>query len=184
MSGRVRTVLMCVVVTLACPLASHAQDAAAGPKRPQPDMMAMDKAFRALNAQIKDAAQNAASLAAVAQMQAATVAAKDGMPPLVAALPAAEQAARIVEYKKELEKLLRQEIDLEEQLLNGDNAKAADTLAAMQATQQEGHRGFRPPPRGRGPGGGAPGGGAPGGGAPGNGGGGRRGAGAGAPTTP
>jgi soluble cytochrome b562 len=182
MSGRIRTVLMCAVVMLACPLASRAQDAAAGPKRPQPDMMAMDKAFRALNAQIKDATQNAASLAAVAQMQAATVAAKDGMPPLVAALPAAEQAARIVEYKKELDKLLRQEIDLEEQLLNGDNAKAADTLAAMQATQQEGHRGFRPQ-RGRGPGGGAPGGGAPGGGAAG-GGGGRRGAGTGAPPTP
>jgi hypothetical protein len=179
--------LICAVVMLACPLASHAQDAAAGPKRPQPDMMAMDKAFRALNAQVKDPAQNAASLTAVAEMQAATVAAKDAMPPLVAALPAPEQAARIVEYKKELEKLLRQEIDLEEQLLNGDNAKAADTLAAMQATQQEGHRGFRPQ-RGRGPGGGGPGGGAPGGGAPGGGapggGGGRRGAGAGAPPTP
>jgi hypothetical protein len=74
------------------------------------------------------------------------------MPPLVAALPAADQAARIVEYKKELGKLLRQELDLEEQLLDGNNAKAAETLAAMQATQQEGHRGFRPQ-RGRGPGG-------------------------------
>ena len=178
MVARVRTVLMCAVVMLACPLASRAQDAAAGAKRPQPDMMAMDKAFRALNAQIKDAAQNAASLQAVADMEAATVAAKDAMPPLVAALPAAEQAARIVEYKKEIGKLLRQELDLEEQLLDGNNAKAAETLAAMQATQQEGHRGFRPPPRGRGPAGGAPGAGAPGGG------GGRRGAGAGAPPNP
>ena len=156
MTVRVRTVLMCGVLMLAYPLASRAQDAATGPKRPQADMMAMDKVFRALNAQVKDPAQNAASLAALAQMQAATVAAKDGMPPLVAALPAAEQAARVVEYKKEMLKLLRQELDLEEQLLDGNNAKAAETLAAMQATQQEGHRGFRPQ-RGRGPGGAAPG---------------------------
>ena len=156
MTARVRTVLMCGVLVLAYPLASRAQDAAAQ-KRPQPDMQAMDKVFRALNAQVKDPAQNAASLAAVAQMEAATVAAKDGMPPLVAALPAAEQAARLVEYKKEMTKLLRQELDLEDQLLAGDNAKATETLAAMQATQQEGHRGFRPQ-RGRGPGGGAPGG--------------------------
>ena len=162
-----RTVLMCGALMLACPLASSAQDAAAGPKRPQADMMAMDKAFRALNAQVKDAAQNAASLMLIAQMQAATLAAKDGMPPLVAALPDAERPARLVAYKKEINKLLRQELDLEEQLLDGDNAKAAETLAAMQATQQEGHQGFRPQ-RGRGPGGGGAGG--------------RRGAGPGAPT--
>jgi uncharacterized membrane protein YdfJ with MMPL/SSD domain len=154
----VRTVLMYGVVILACPLVSHAQVAATDAKRPQPDMMAMNKAMMALNAQIKDATQNAASLTAVAQMQAATLAAKDGMPPLVAALPEAERAARIVQYKKEIGKLLRQELDLEEQLLDGNNVKAAETLAAMQATQQEGHRGFRPQ-RGRGPGGG----GAPGG---------------------
>jgi len=149
-------------MALACPVASHAQDAAAtAAKRPQADMMSMDKAFRALNAQVKDPAQNAASLAAVAQMEAATVASKDGVPPLVAALPEAERAARLVEYKKEINKLLRQELDLEEQLLDGNNAKAAETLAAMQATQQEGHRGFRPQ-RGRGPGGAPGGAGAPG----------------------
>jgi hypothetical protein len=152
---------MCGVLTLAYPLASRAQDAATGPKRPQADMMAMNKAMMALTAQVKDPAQNPASLAAVAQLLAATVAAKDGMPPMVAALPAAEQPARIVEYKKEMVKLLRQELDLEEQLLDGNNAKAAETLAAIQATQQEGHRGFRPQ-RGRGPG---PGGAAPGRGA-------------------
>jgi cytochrome b562 len=160
MTVSAKTGLMIGMLVLACPLASRAQDAAA--KRPQPDMQAMDKAFRTLNAGVKDAAQNAASLAAVAQMEAATVSAKDGVPPLVAALPAAEQAAKLVEYKKEINKLLRQELDLEDQLLSGDNAKAVETLAAMQATQQEGHRGFRPQ-RGRGPGGGAPGAGAPGG---------------------
>jgi hypothetical protein len=155
MTGRVRTVVMCGVLVLAYPLASHAQDAAGGAKRPQADMQAMDKAMRALTAQIKDPAQNAASLAAVEQLQVATVSAKDAMPPLVAALPEAERAARLVEYKKEIVKLLRQELDLEEQLLDGNNTKAAETLAAIQATQQEGHRGFRPQ-RGRGPGGGAP----------------------------
>ena len=99
----------------------------------------------------------------------------------VAALSDAERPARVTEYKKEIDKLLRQELDLEEQLLDNDNAKAADTLTAMTATMREGHTGFRPA-RGRGPGGGAPGG-APGGGAPGGGaGGGRRGGGA--PPTP
>ena len=179
MTARVRTVatvMMCWALVLAYTLVSRAQDPAAGPKRPQADMQAMNKAMVALTAQVKDPAQNAASLLAIAQMQAATLSAKDGMPPLVAALPATEQAARIVEYKKGIVKLLRQELDLEEQLLDGNNAKAAETLAAMQATQMEGHRGFRPQ-RGRGPGGGAPGAGAPGAGAPG---GGRRGA----PPTP
>ena len=188
MMERVRAVLIFGVLMLVCPLITHAQDAAAAAKRPQQDMMAMDKVFRALGTQVKDPAQNAASLAAVAQLQAATLASKDGMPPMLAALSDAERPARVTEYKKEIDKLLRQELDLEEQLLDNDNAKAADTLTAMTATMREGHTGFRPA-RGRGPGGGAPGAGGPGGGAPGGGapgggagGGGRRGGGA--PPTP
>jgi hypothetical protein len=37
------------------------------------------------------------------------------------------------------------EFELEDQLVAGDNAKAADTLASIDEIQKQGHKDFRPP---------------------------------------
>jgi hypothetical protein len=136
--------------------AQNPADQAAAAKRPQPDMQAMGRGFRTISTQIKDQTKNESSLALLSQMEQSSLSAKDAMPPLVTGLPDADRGAKLVAYKKEMVKLIRQELDLEEQLLDGNNAKAADTVAALNATMQEGHTDFRPA-RGRGPGAAGPG---------------------------
>src|SRR5450432_785551 len=151
-------------------LVTRAQDAAA-PARPQADMQKISTAFGGLRGgAAADASKNEASLAALATMEAASVSAKGEMPPTITALPEADRPAKVVAYKKEMIKLIRQELDAEEAILSGDNAKAGELVAAMGATQTEGHtefrgRGGRGGGGGRGPGGG--GGAPPAGGAPG-----------------
>jgi hypothetical protein len=120
----------------------------------------MNTAFRALRNQINDASKNESSLALLANMERDSITAKNGMPPVVTNTPEADRAAKLTAYKTEMVKLIRQELDTEEALLAGDNAKAADLVKAMNDTQTEGHRDFRP----RRGGGARPGGG--GGGAP------------------
>lgn len=145
---------------------SHAQAPATAPAaRPQANMRAMGAPFNALKTQVADASKNADSLKLVATLLKESVAAKSAVPPLITALPEAEQAAKLAAYQKEMNELIRQELDLEEQLLAGDNTKAAATVAAIGATQAEGHRDFRPARggargggAGRGPAGAAPGG--------------------------
>jgi hypothetical protein len=154
-----------VAVTASVTIWAQAPAAQGQARRPQEDMTAMGRGFRTLGSQIADKTKNDSSLALVAEMEQSSVSAKDAVPPLVAALPDAERGARLVAYKKEMVKLIRQELDLEDQLLDGDNAKAAESVAALNATMQEGHMGFRPA-RGRGPGGPGRGPGGPGGGQP------------------
>lgn len=146
-------------------LAQAQAPATAPAARPQPSMRAMGTSLNALKAQVADATKNASSLQLVATLLKDSVAAKAAMPPLILTLPEAEQAAKTAAYQKEMNVLIRQELDLEEQLLAGDNTKAAATVAALGATQAEGHRDFRPARggargggAGRGPGGAAPGG--------------------------
>jgi hypothetical protein len=133
-------------------------------------MTAMNRLFgaRGLRGQISDATKNASSLTMIADFQREAIISKMAVPPTINALPEADRPARMAEYKKEMNKLIRQALDAEEALLANDNAKAAEILTAMNATQTEGHQQFRARGRGgpaRGPGG--PGaGGPPAGGAP------------------
>lgn len=158
-----------VALAMAMPSLVLAQDAA----RPQPQMQAMGAAFGTLRGQIGDATKIQDNLKLLQEFEAAVIAAKNSVPPMVAALPAAEQPARITEYKKTILKLLKATLEVEDALLAGDAAKAQTAFAALAPIQQEGHRGFRPARGGGGGGrrgagaGGAPGGAPPaGGGAP------------------
>jgi soluble cytochrome b562 len=112
--------------------------------RPQPGMQAMGRAFRTINTGVKDATMNAATLAALAEFQKGALEAKTGVPPMLAALPAEEKAAKTKEYKMDMVKLIRASLDAEDALLAGDNEKAATAVAAMAAAQTEGHAEFRP----------------------------------------
>ena len=46
-------------------------------------------------------------------------------------------------YRRQFLKLLRQELDLEEALLNDDRATVGSLLAAIEETEAEGHERFR-----------------------------------------
>ncbi|HVT87949.1 MAG TPA: cytochrome b562 [Tepidisphaeraceae bacterium] len=123
--------------------AAPAAPAAPAMKRPEADMQVMNRAFRTLMANAKDATKNEVSLAALATLEQASIASKGEIPPTIASLADAEKTTKLVEYKKEMIKLIRQELDTEEALLAGDNAKAAELVTAMNATQREGHMQFR-----------------------------------------
>jgi hypothetical protein len=46
-------------------------------------------------------------------------------------------------YRRQFLRLLRQELDLEEALLNNDNGAAAALIGAIETTENEGHDKFR-----------------------------------------
>jgi hypothetical protein len=138
--------------------------AAAGPVDLGNTMSSMNRAFRGIRGQVTDASKNSSSLDLVLTLQRESVNAKSAVPPMLANLPEAEKTTKVAAYRKEMNKLIRQELDLEDQLLSGDNTKANETFQAIGATMNEGHGEFRPPRgggRGRGGAGGAPAGGAP-----------------------
>lgn len=147
-----------LALAMVVPSLVWAQDA----NRPQPHMQKMRDAFGTLRTQIADAAKKEDNLKLLQEFEAAVLAAKDSVPPMIAAMPEAERPARIAEYKKTIVKLMRQALDAEDAVLAGDAAKAQEAITAMAATQTEGHRGFRPA-RGGGGGGGRRGGGGAGG---------------------
>lgn len=123
---------------------------AAAPVNLEREMSTMGRVFRRLQAQVKDKSQNEASLAAVAQFEQATLASKGAVPPAIAKLAEPERAKQLLEYRNMMVNLLQQALDLEEQLLAGDNTKAAATLVAMDEIQKQGHKEFRPAAGGRG----------------------------------
>src|SRR4051812_15319264 len=108
------------------------------------NMEAMEKPFKQLGKQISDSSKNESSLQLVLQLQQLTLASKSQIPRKVDRMPATQQAEAKSDYRQMMVNLLRQELDLEEQLINGDNKKAAETVAAMDQLQKDGHAEFRP----------------------------------------
>jgi hypothetical protein len=108
------------------------------------DMETLGRLFKQLRTQITDSTKNASSLELLSQMEQATFASKSQVPGKVMHLPTTQQAEETNNYHQMMVNLLRQELDLEEQLVNNDNKSAADTLAKMQQTEKDGHSEFRP----------------------------------------
>jgi hypothetical protein len=116
-------------------------------------MSAMGRAFKQLQAQIKDKTKNESSLTLIMQMESATAASKLAVPPSIRRLPEADRPKQTTDYRSMMTNLLKQELELEEKLLAGDNTKAADTLAAMDEIEKMGHQEFNASEGGEGRGG-------------------------------
>jgi hypothetical protein len=109
------------------------------------DMSRMGRALRKLTAQVKDPAQNASSLALLAEMEKACIDAKDLTPALAATQPADKRANFISDYRAMMVNLLRDFLDLEELLVDGKNDKAPDAIKTIVEAMKEGHKEFRKP---------------------------------------
>jgi hypothetical protein len=107
-------------------------------------MESMEKPFKQLTSQVGDKSKNASSLQLVEQLQRATLACKTEIPRKVQRMPATQQGEETSNYRQMMVNLLRHELDLEEQLLNNDNTKAAETVKQMDELQKDGHKEFRP----------------------------------------
>jgi hypothetical protein len=61
----------------------------------------------------------------------------------------ADRPKHEADYRGMMVNLLRAELDLEEQLIDGKNDKAAETLKSIDELQDQGHKDFQPPKRKR-----------------------------------
>ena len=106
-------------------------------------METMGRLFKRLKSQVSESAKNASSLDLVTQMEQATLACKNQTPRLVQRMPTTQQADETLSYRQMMLDLFRQELDLEENLLNNDNKKAGEIVAKMDELQRDGHKEFR-----------------------------------------
>jgi hypothetical protein len=112
-------------------------------ERPMPHMQAMNRVFNLLREQAKDSTKNRESISLVTDLEWSTFSAKEATPLRATILSDADRKAMLDGYRRQFLKLLRQELDLEEALLNNDNRAAAALVAAIEATENEGHEKFR-----------------------------------------
>jgi hypothetical protein len=141
-----------LAAVLSLPLTVTAQSQSPAPANGAPaqslerNMGAMNRAFRTINTNVKDKTKNDATLAAVVQLQTATLAAKEQVPEEVEKLSGEEKTKKVNEFRGMMVKLLQAECELEANLLAGDNDKAAATFATIKDIQTAGHKEFRPAP--------------------------------------
>ncbi len=145
--------LIAALVAAVAP-ALHAEDAppegekhapAAKPSDMHTEMEAMNKAIRTLNKTIADKSKLEANLAAVNDLELHTVACKGMIPKTASTRPAEEKDKFIADYRAQMANVLKSEIMLEEQLINGDNDKAAETVKSLRGMEKNGHAAFQPP---------------------------------------
>ncbi|HTJ79207.1 MAG TPA: cytochrome b562 [Rariglobus sp.] len=109
------------------------------------EMKAMNRAFRQLKKQAGDAAQNASSLALVAQMEKAAAAAAGLTPAKAADLPEKDRDAFEADFKAKMQKFSDELAKVEAAFKAGDNAAAAKLVADLGAQERAGHKEFRKP---------------------------------------
>jgi len=107
------------------------------------DMKGIERAFKQLKPQISDSSKNESSLELVNQMQQFTLSSKAQIPPKIGRMPTTQQVEEKNNYRQMMVTLFRLELDLEEQLINSDNTKAAATWDEMDKLQKDGHHEFR-----------------------------------------
>jgi cytochrome c556 len=132
------TALLLAVVT--CPLVR----AEGGPATDlEKEMKTMGKAFKQLKKQAGEAAQNASSLALVAQMQKAAATAIALVPEKAGDLPEKDRAAFTDSYKAKMKEFTTELSKLEAAFKAGDNAAAAKQVADLNALERKDHKEFR-----------------------------------------
>jgi len=137
----------------------HAQDAApaapadssAAAHKPekktalQKDMDKINRAVRTLKKQISDASKNEPSLALVATIHDAAVAASTETPIWTADQPEADQAKFVADFQAQSKDFIGDVDKLSAALTAGDNAAAAADLATLGRDEKSGHKKFRKP---------------------------------------
>jgi hypothetical protein len=108
------------------------------------EMEQMGREFKTIRNQLSDPSQNASTIAAVLELEQHTLAAKSAIPRAATTMPtAADNAAKLADFQATLLNVLRQELDLEEQLRANKNDEAAKTVASIRGLESDGHREFR-----------------------------------------
>ena len=105
-------------------------------------MEEMQDELKKLRKSVKAPAENAASLASLDKIQAATVASKGLVPAKAAKMPEAEKAKFVAAYRKDMAALLAHLVQIEVAILDGDQAKAEELFKGLKKMEADGHEKF------------------------------------------
>ena len=104
----------------------------------------LKRAQRKLRRQLKDSSKNASSLVLVVQMQNAIQVGKVEVPALAAKQKeGAERKAFVLDYRLQMNDVLKKLIEIEEHLLKNENDKAKKIFDGLRALQKKGHDKFQ-----------------------------------------
>ena len=102
----------------------------------------MDEVFKKLRRSIRKTEQNDASLKLIQELQTKTLACKDLTPTKAAKVPEADRAKFVLAYRKEMTAVLIDLLQMEQALLDGDNAKAQEIYKAIGEREDKDHDQF------------------------------------------
>ena len=140
--------ILATVVTFALPLAPRvcrmARAAEEKVKKSELNdrMEDMDDAFKKLKRTVRKADQNEESLKLINELQAKAVECKAMIPTKAQKVPEADRARFVSAYRREMAALLMDFCQMEQAILDGDNAKAVDIWKATMERQDKDHDQF------------------------------------------
>jgi hypothetical protein len=147
---KIRLIILSLVCSLATLPVLRAQDDATKKMAPKEDqtplgeqMEKISGAFRKINKQVADAAQNADSLKQVAIIKDATAAALKLEPAKEKDLPAADQAKFVADYQAKMKDFIATVDKLDAAFKANDNTGAAAILKDMKTQEDDDHGDFR-----------------------------------------
>lgn len=108
------------------------------------EMSAMNKALRTLKKSATDPAQKAANVAAIEKMKAAVAASAKLEPAKTKDQPAAEKAAYLEKYKKQMGDLEKAFDELKAAVEKGDETTIMAAFEKLSELKEKGHKDFAP----------------------------------------
>ncbi|HEY1687099.1 MAG TPA: cytochrome b562 [Tepidisphaeraceae bacterium] len=107
------------------------------------EMQAMGGDLKVLSQQINDAPSNESSLKLITDMEQHTMAAKGLTPPSIEHAPEADRPKLLAKFRGEMTHVIQAELEMEQALLDNDNAKAADMINKLKDLMRQGHHDFK-----------------------------------------
>ena len=106
------------------------------------EMEDMDEAMKKLRRSIRKVEQNEASLKLLTEIQLKAVNSKAMIPTKTAKMPEADRAKFVLAYRKEMAAVIIDLCQMEQALLDGDNAKAQEIYKAIGEREDKDHDQF------------------------------------------
>jgi len=105
-------------------------------------MHAMEDAIRALRRSLRDPAKQADSLASLAKLEADIIAAKSETPRMAAKVPESERPKFVLDYRREMIRMLEHALAVEKAVLDGKQEEALAAFEALRGLEDPAHARF------------------------------------------
>lgn len=105
-------------------------------------MEVIDNGMKKLRRTLRKKENNPESLELITSIEEAAIACKQMTPSRTTTMPADQQPAFLVTYRKEMAKLVGEMVQMETALLDGDNASAQEVFKKLKDTEEDGHDKF------------------------------------------